>query len=104
MANVKSATLVLIGAAAAVGLTGCERMEQAASDVVEKAKQSAVEAIDQTRQSGSIENVTQSADGVLLEVKQQAAGLLDQASRYLRQGQPENPGTSAAPAEPLSGQ
>jgi hypothetical protein len=65
MKKCNSKTLLLIGGISVVGLTGCERLEQAANDAVEKAKQS--------------------ANQVLLEAKQTAAGLLGQASEYLSQ-------------------
>ncbi len=83
MAKIHSAGLLLAGGLTLAGLSGCERLEQAANDAVETAKQSAVQALDEARQAGSIEEARQSADRLLLDAKQQAAGLLDQASRYL---------------------
>lgn len=85
-----SATLLLIGGISVVCLTGCDQMEQATNNAVEKAKQSAVQALDEARQSGSIDQVKQSANQALIEARQTAAGLLGQASEYLaaeQQGQ-----------------
>ena len=99
MVKFKLASLALVGGIAAVGLSGCEQVEQAANEAVEKAKQTAVEAIDQARQTGSVDEARQSADNVLQDVKQQAAGFLDQASEYLRQGQPAETGAAEVEAE-----
>jgi hypothetical protein len=85
MKKFNSKTLLLIGGISVVGLTGCERLEQAANDALEKAKQSAVQVLDEAGQSGSIDQAKQSANQVLLETKQTATGLLGQASEYLSQ-------------------
>ena len=95
MAKIHSTGLFLVGALALVGLTGCDKLEQAANDAVETAKQSAVQALDEARQAGSIEEAKQSADRLLLDAKQQAAGLLQQASQYLAE---ENPTPESVPA------
>ena len=60
---------LLIGALAITGLAGCEQIEQATND--------------QARQAGSVEEAKQTADNALQDLKQQAAGLLQQASDYL---------------------
>ncbi len=76
-------TPLLFGSIAMIGLTGCEQLEQAANDAVEKAKQSAVQGLEEVMQSGSVDEAKQSASEALKEAKQGAAGLLEQASRYL---------------------
>ena len=45
MRKFNSATLLLVGSIAVVGLTGCEQMEQATNDVVEKTKQQSTTAL-----------------------------------------------------------
>ena len=101
MSKIKLASL-LIGGIAIVGLSGCEQLEQAATEAVDKAKQTAIETLDEARQAGSIEEAKQSADNALQDVRQQAAGLLQQASDYLAGNQPQpdeaQPPTDAAPA------
>ena len=79
--------MILVAGIAAVGLTGCERLEQTATEAVGNAKQAAAEALDEARQAGSIADVKQSADKLLNETKQQAAGLLEQASQFLSESQ-----------------
>lgn len=83
MSKFNSTTLLLVASVALVGLTGCEQVEQAANDVVEKAKQAAVLALDEAQQSGSIDQAKETANQVL----QEAAGLLGQASEYLSRDQ-----------------
>jgi hypothetical protein len=87
MIKLNSATLLLIGSIAVIGLTGCEQMEQATNDVVEKAKQAAVQALNEAQQTGSTGQAKESVNQALLEVKQQAAGLLGQAIEYLSSDQ-----------------
>ena len=94
MAKSKSAGIFLVGGIALVSLTGCEKLEQAANGAVESAKQSAVKALDEARQAGSIEEARQSADRLLLDAKRQAAGLLEQASQYLSQEQSPQQGVT----------
>ena len=96
MVKIHSAGLFLAGALALVGLTGCEKLEQAANDAVESAKQSAVQALDEARQAGSIEEAKQSADRLLLDAKQQAAGLLQQAGQYLAEETPTQDSVSGS--------
>lgn len=84
------------------GLTGCERIEQAANDAVEKAKQSAVQVLDEATQSGSIDQAKQSANQVLLETKQKAADLIGQASEYLSKDGQEQDVESLAAEAPAS--
>lgn len=103
MKKLKSTTLLLIAGISVTGLTGCEQMEQAANVAVEKARESAVQIIDETRQSGSIDEARQSANQALQEARQTAAGLLGQASEYLSekpqvQESVDKPATDPAPA------
>ena len=100
MAKFKAVVLLLAGGFALLGLSGCDRLEQAANEAVEQAKQSAVQAIDEARQAGSLEEARQSADRLLLDAKQQAGGLLDQASRYLTESEPGPAEETVAPVEP----
>jgi thioredoxin-like negative regulator of GroEL len=95
MSKFNSTTLLLVASVALVGLSGCEQVEQAANDVVEKAKQATVLALDEAHQSGSIGQAKETANQVLQEARQQAAGLLGQASEYLsrdQQGQDDGGG------------
>ncbi len=88
MAKFRTASLAVVTLIAVGALSGCDKLEQAANDAVENAKQSAAQALDEARQAGSIEEARQSADRFLLDAKQQAAGLLEQASQYLSESQP----------------
>lgn len=67
-------------------LTGCEQFEQAKTDTLEKAKQTAAKALNEAQQSPSLEQARESANQVLIESKKAASDLLDQASQYLDQG------------------
>lgn len=102
MRKFKIPALLLLGGIAVTGLAGCEQLEQAANEAVEQAKQSAVRAIDEVRQAGSIEEAKQSAGKALEGARQNAAGLLEQASQYLSEdGQTpadEGSATGEAPA------
>ena len=73
------ASIMLVVGTSVLGVTGCEQMEQAANDAVLKAKQAAVQVLDEARQAGSIDEVKQSAERAAREAKQNAAGLLKQA-------------------------
>ena len=101
MTMFNSKALVLVAGIAAVGLTGCEQLEQAASEAVDNATQAAVQALDEAKQSGSIADAKQSADKLVNDAKQQAAGILDQVNRYLTEGQqalePDQPTDRTAP-------
>ena len=66
-----------------MSLTGCEPIEQATNAAVEKAKEAAVQIIDETKQAESLDDAKQSANRAIQEAKQTAAGLLGQASQYL---------------------
>jgi len=90
--------LLLICGISVAGLTGCEQLEQAAADVVENARQSAVQALDQIGQADSVEETKQSAGEALQKTRQKAAGLLDRASAYLSGEQQLQDGVQA-PAE-----
>ena len=94
-------TSLIVGAVAIIGLSGCDQLEQAATEAVDKAKQTAVNTLDEARQAGSIEEAKQSADNALQDVRQQAAGLLQQASEILSGTQPAPdempPGADAEP-------
>ena len=81
----------LIGAIAITGLAGCEQIEQATNEAVDKARQTAVETLDQARQAGSVEEAKQTADNAFQDLKRQAAGLLQQASDYLSGNEPAQP-------------
>jgi vacuolar-type H+-ATPase subunit H len=89
MKKLNPAMLLLIGGISVIGLTGCEQVEQAANDAVKKAKQTAVQALAEATQTGSIDQGKQSANQTLLDAKQKAAGLLGQASEYLSEDQQE---------------
>ena len=93
---------LLFGTVAIVSLSGCQQIEQAATEAVDKAKQTAIQTLDEARQAGSIEGAKQSAGNAVQEVKQQAAGLLQQASDYLSGNQQaldaERPGADMEPA------
>jgi hypothetical protein len=82
MSQSKPASLV-IGAIAILAQGGCEQLQQAATEAVNDAKQTAVEALEEATQAGSIDGAKQSADNAIDDVRQQAAGLLQQASDYL---------------------
>lgn len=81
-------TSLLVGGIAIIGLSGCEQLEQAATEAVDKARQTAIQTIDEARQAGSLEEAKQSAGNALQDVKQQASGLLQQAGDYLSGHQP----------------
>ncbi len=106
MAIAKKAGLIAVGGVALVALGGCEQLEPAATEAVDQAKQSAVQALDEARQAGSVEEAKQTADRFLLDAKEQASGLLDQASQYLSEEKPaqqagaEQEQTSIATPEP----
>ena len=86
----KSSPLMLALAAslALVTLSGCERMEQAANEVIEQATQSAVQAIDEATGAATIDEARQSAEHMLNDARNTAAGLLGEASEYLAPGAP----------------
>lgn len=48
-----------------MSLSGCEQAEQAANAAIEKAKQSAVQVLDEATQSGSMEQAKQSANQII---------------------------------------
>ncbi len=85
MINVKSISLAIFAIVATIGLTGCEQLGQAATEAVDKAKQTAGQTFDEARQAGSVEEAKQTADQALQDLRGQAAGLLQQASQYLNQ-------------------
>ena len=98
MARVSRTVMMFVGGGALLALTGCERIEQAATDAVEQAKQSATQVLEEATQTGSIEDAAQAADQVLLETRQQAAELLEQMSNYLSVDRPSTPSGRVAPA------
>ena len=100
MRTIRTITFLLIGGIALIGLSGCEQVEQAANDAVEKAKQSAVQALDEAKQTGSIDEARQSATQALQEAKQAAAGILGQASDYLANDQQAQDGGDAPETSP----
>ena len=89
-----SIPLLLIGGGALLALTGCEQIEQAATQAVDQAKQTAVQALDEAQQNGSLDQAREAVDRVLQDARQEAAGLLGEASQYLSSGEtsplPEN--------------
>ena len=101
MTRLKLAGL-LLGTVSIVGLSGCQQIEQAATEAVDKATQTAIQTLDEARQAGSIEEAKQSAGNAVQDVKQQAAGFLQQASDYLSGNQQaldaEQPGADLEPA------
>jgi len=101
--KLNSPALLLVCGISVAGLTGCEQLGQAATDVVENAKQSAAQALDEIGQANSVEEAKQSAGEALQHTRQKAAGLLDRASGYLSGEQPLQEGiqtpAEAAPAE-----
>lgn len=98
----KSRSLPLLGIVAALALTGCEQIEQAASQALQDAQQSAQQALEEARQSGSLDQARQSASEALDQARQAAAGLLGEASEYLgaepRAAEPESPAAEDSPA------
>ncbi len=87
MTIIDSKGLILVAGMAGVALTGCEQLGQVAHETVENAKQSAYQALDEIKQSGSVEEAKQSAHRLLTDATQQATGLLEQASQYLSEGE-----------------
>ena len=82
-----------------VTLAGCERIEQAATEAAEHARQSTAEALDEAVRSGSLEQARQKADAALLEARQKAAGILGEVSDYLG-GQPPASDAGAPDEDP----
>ena len=103
MTNVKSMILAGFAIVATIGLTGCEQLGQAATEAVDKAKQTAVQTLDEARQAGSVEEARQTADQALQDLRGQAAGLLQQASQYLSQEPTAEIGATDADAPEASG-
>ena len=90
-------TALLFGSLALVTLSGCERLEQAAAEAVEQARQSTAEVLQEAARTGSLESARQQADEALQEARQKAAGMLGAASQYLG-GQPPA-GEAGAPTD-----
>ena len=94
---------LLLGSLSLLTLSGCERLEQAAAEAVEHARQSTAEVLDEAARTGSLESAKQKAGEALQEAKQKAAGLLGEASEYLATEPPaensetpmDDPGTTA---------
>jgi vacuolar-type H+-ATPase subunit H len=82
MNKIYPAILLLVGG---IGLGGCGQVEQAANEAIEKAKQTATRALEDARQSGSIDQVREAANQALHDARQQAAGLPGHASEVLAQ-------------------
>lgn len=93
--------ILLFGATAVPGLSGCEQVENAAHEALHKAKQSAGQVLEDARQSGSVEQARQSASEALTEARQAASVLLGEASEYLdavpREPEPGSPATEDSP-------
>jgi hypothetical protein len=62
-----------IGRVGVIGLTACGHACRAASEVIEKAKQTAALALYEARQSGSVDQARESLNQVLDNARQQAA-------------------------------
>lgn len=73
-----------------LGLTGCDRINQAATEAVEQARKSVIQVLDEAQQSGSLEHARQAVSETLIEARQQAAGHLDEAIEYLLQEQQQD--------------
>ena len=96
MMKFKASFLSLAAGMALLLLTGCDQLEQAKNDTLEKAKQTAIAALQEATQSGSIGQAEESASQVLIDAKKAAAGLLDQAGKYLEQDtQDQKPGNTS---------
>ena len=74
---------LLLGSLSLATLAGCERLEQAATEAVEHARQSTAEVLDEAARTGSLESAKQKASEALQEAKRKAAGMLGEASGYL---------------------
>ena len=85
MIKLKSIYLPVIVGFMLVFLTGCDKIDQAKTDALEKAKQAASKALNDVQQSGSIDQAKESANQAIIDAKQAAAGMLGQASEYLEQ-------------------
>ena len=81
--NTGSAGAQLLGVVALFVLSGCDQIDQAATDAVEKAKTSAGQLLEDASQARSVDDARQVADDALVEAREQAAGLLQQASDFL---------------------
>lgn len=101
MKQPKSIYMLLFGAVAVLGLSGCEQVEQAASQALQDARQSATQVLEDASQSGSLEQARQSASEALNEARQAAAGLLGEASEYLDavplEQEPQTPAAADSP-------
>lgn len=102
MKKFNPASLVLIGGISVFALTGCEQIEQAANEAVDKVKQSAVRVLDEARQAGSVDEARQSADRAVQEARQTAAELFGQASEFLSDD-PNAPGEDPSGEASASG-
>ena len=74
---------LLVGVVTLFALSGCDQIDQAVTDAVEKAKTSAGQLLEDASQARSIDDARQVADDALVEAREQAAGLLEQASDFL---------------------
>ena len=90
---------LLSAAMALLFLTGCEQLEQAKNDTIEKAKHTAIKALEEVKSSGSIEQAKESANQVLIDAKKAAAGLLNQAGKYLEEDESAGQKTQPMPQE-----
>ena len=99
MSKYKMTLLSLSAAMALLFLTGCEQLEQAKNDTIENAKQTVVKALEEAKSSGSIEQAKESANQVLIDAKKAAAGLLNQAGKYLEEDENADQKTQPMPQE-----
>ena len=81
--NTGSAGTLLLGVVAVFALSGCEKIDQAATDAVEKARTSAGQVLEDASRARSLDDARQVADDALLEARDQAASLLQQACEFL---------------------
>ena len=93
---------LLLGAVVVFALAGCEQVDQAAADALEKARTSAGQLLEDASQARSIDDARQVADDALVEAREQAAGLPQRASEFLStapdRATDEATGEEAAPA------
>ena len=89
-------TALLLGSLSITTLAGCDRIEQAAAEAVEQARQSTAEVIDEAVRPGSLQQATQNAQEALQEAQQKAADMLGTASDYLADEAPAETGEAPA--------
>ena len=91
MTKTKSTALALFGGLALVTLTGCEQLQQTATEAADKARQAAAETLDQVQQAGSIDEALQAATQGLEDARGQASEMLGNISESLAPESPKVP-------------